>query len=450
MRSAWTSFIRNAVELLERRNASAVLLLSLILSILISSCKSSDLLLPETHEYSEMKPMLNSKSDNLPVLPGQQEAEPLPLLTICPGGVSFCENGQATLLRGADAPHLLWGESPGSWQWAGLDRLKEDVSALRSWGGNFVIINFDPGRVADAEYAGRVVAAAQYAHSIGLHVELMQHHSKWSLQDGKPVFVPLPIQDANPPELTTDVDLRWMALLSHPGVAESLSSSVDVYGIFSEPDQQLNTGLPFETTSEISWIHWRPRAEKACQDIRAWVKRQAICSISGTDWAWDVRGYLSDPFQIPSAALEVHQYQNSEAGSEITILNIFGFQLKRYEPGVNRAEDWMPLAGKVPMIMGEFGDDDPPDYVRGLLSDLEKNQISWAAWSLIGWYPKEGMIDCQTRTILPLGEVVKSTLGGVAHPVAGRRLSGELGLANDPSASPGTPRPHTLHGPRRR
>lgn len=77
----------------------------------------------------------------------------------------------------------------------------------------------------------------------------------------------------------------------------------------------------------------------------------------------------------------------------------------------------MRTVGRVPVIMGEFGNDDPPNYVRGLLSDLEKNYISWAAWSLIGWEPQEGLIDCQSRRLLPLGELVKSNLASRAAPL---------------------------------
>lgn len=332
------------------------------------------------------------------------------MLDICSDGVSFCEGGHAVILRGADAPHLLWGKSLGSWQWAGIERLKEDVQALRSWGGNFVAINFDPGRVGDLQYAGQIVAAAQFAHDIGLHVELMQHHSKWSLQNGKPVFIPLPITDIDTSSLTTDVDQRWMKLLSYPGVADSLSKSVDIFGIFSEPYQQVNIQFPFEATSAISWHKWRPRAEKTCLDIRSQLNRQAVCSISGVHWAWDVTGYLSDPFQIPSVALEVHQYQHLETSAEVPFLDILGIQLKRFDPRLDRTSNWERLAGKAPTIMGEFGNDDPPDYVQGLMSDLEEYHISWAAWSLIGWGPDEGMIDCQSRAVLPLGQIVKSNL----------------------------------------
>ncbi len=332
------------------------------------------------------------------------------LLSICSDGISICENGKAIILRGADAPHLIWGESPGSWQWAGLDRLEKDIHTLRSWGANFVVISFDPGRVDDPSYAGQIVEAVTYAHNLGFHVELMQHHSQWDLQNDQPVFVPLPITDDPSGSLVTDVDQRWMQLLAHSGVAASLSKTVDIFGIYSEPDQRVNRLAFFDATTDISWNQWRSRAEKACLDIRAEIQRQAVCSISGIHWASDVTGYLSDPFQIPGVALEVHQYQHFETGSEVTYLSILGFPLLGSESGINRADNWERLAGKVPLIVGEFGNDDPPDYVQGLLTDMEKYRVSWAAWSLIGWAPDEGMIDCQTGALLPLGEMVQSTL----------------------------------------
>jgi hypothetical protein len=224
------------------------------------------------------------------------------------------------------------------------------------------------------------------------------------------VFTRLSITAIDPTTLVTDVDQRWMQLLAHPGVAESLSRTVDIFGIFSEPDQQASHFLFVPDVTEISWRNWRPRAEKACLDIRLRIKRQAICSISGVHWASDVTGYLTDPFQIPAAALEVHQYQHFENASQETYLAIFGLNLQRSEPGVSWKENWAPLVGKAPLIIGEFGYDDPPEYVQRLVAGMEKYQVSWAAWSLVGWAPKEGMIDCQKGTLLPLGEIIKSTL----------------------------------------
>ncbi len=392
--------------------ALPVLLLAFSLSFWLTLKPYSSRGSKEQQEYSAQAQAPASSPAASPVSTGLPAGEASSLLSICPDGISFCDRGQPAVLHGADAPHLLWGESQGSWQWAGLDRLEQDVGELHGWGGNFVVINFDPGRVEDAQYAAQIVEAAQYAHDLGLHVELMQHHSKWSLQDGKPVFTPLPITDLDPATLTTDVDQRWMELLSHPGVAESLSQSVDIFGIFSEPDQQVSLQFPIQATTAISWQRWRPRAEKACLDIRARIKRQAICSISGVEWAWNVSGYLSDPFHIPSAALEVHQYQHLEASSQDPLLDILGVQVAGFASHLDRGSNWERAAGKVPLIMGEFGNDDPPDYVRGLVSDLDAHQVSWAAWSLIGWGPQEGMIDCTNRRVLPLGQIVKSALSG--------------------------------------
>lgn len=372
------------------------------------------ILLPSrsTQEYSSEEylhpPVTSDLSTSTTLL--LQQSQLGPLLSICPDKISFCENEQPIILRGADAPYLIWGESPGSWQWAGIDRLKKDIRTLRSWGANFVVISYDPGRVDDSAYAWQIVEAVEYAHNLGFHVELMQHHSRWRLQVDQPVFVPLPITDMAPGSFVTDLDQRWMRLLAHPGVAESLGRTVDIFGIFSEPDQKENQSLFFHDTTEMSWSHWRLRAEKACQDIRALIQRQAVCSISGIHWASDVTGYLSDPFQIPAVALEVHQYQHFETSSEVTYINIFGFPIQGSEPGIDRSDNWERLAGKVPLLMGEFGQDDPPDYVRGLLADLERYRISWAAWSLIGRAPKEGMIDCQSEELLPLGDIVKSSL----------------------------------------
>jgi hypothetical protein len=270
--------------------------------------------------------------------------------------------------------------------------------------------------VDDPTYAGQIVEAVKYAHDLGFHVELMQHHSQWSMQNGQPVFIQLPVTDVTPGSLVTDVDQRWMHLLSHPGVAESLSKTVDIFGIFSEPDQQINRLAFFETTTDISWNQWRLRAEKACLDIRAAIHRQAICSISGIHWASDVTGYLKDPFQISQVALEVHQYQHFETDSQDIYLKLLGFAIHGYEPGISRQDNWERLVGKVPLIVGEFGNDDPPDYVQGLLNDMEKYRISWAAWSLVGWAPDEGMIDCQSGAVLPLGDLVKSALISGSQP----------------------------------
>jgi hypothetical protein len=249
------------------------------------------------------------------------------------------------VLRGVNLPSLIFADSVIDF--GTLPLFKEDVKIVKDWGATFAVISYDPYRVAHRPYAEKIVEAVEYTRSTGLFVELMQHHAHFDPQTA--VVTPhIPIQDENPLELATDVGRRWMDLLSHPGFAERLGRSVDIFGIFSEP-------------AGISWRRWRPRAEKICLDIRSRIGREAVCSISGTARGWDVRGLLFDPFSISSVVAEVHNYQG-------------------YETTLNRRLNWGWLVGRVPLLVGEFGYTDPPGYIERLLGELRARDISWAAW----------------------------------------------------------------------
>jgi hypothetical protein len=267
-----------------------------------------------------------------------------PYLSICKDGVSFCQGTDPIVLRGVNIPNLIFADS--TLYYGALDLFKQDVEITKEWGVNFVVVSYDPARAANFEYAEKIVEAVEHTRDLGMHVGLMQHHSKVDLDSTQVIH--LPIRDEGSDTLNTDVRRRWLDLLSHPGFAERLSRAVDIFGIFSEP-------------SRISWKQWRPRAEKACLDIREVVKRDAICNISGIRWGWDVRGVAADPFQIPSVAAEVHNYYG-------------------HEFFVDRDRNWERLLGNVPILVGEFGYTDPPNYIQELLSDMRANDISWAAW----------------------------------------------------------------------
>ena len=286
----------------------------------------------------------------------------LPLLSICSDGITLCEGELPTILRGANVPNLIWADS--RWDWGTLGKFKTDVLLLKGWGANFVIIQFDPERIEDSIYAEKIVKAAEFSRSLGLHVELMHFTSKLDLasNDWSITTIPLAIVDIDTTNLTTNVSQHWVELLSHPGMSERLSKAVDIFGIFSEPAKRASGQLSFDNAPNITWSRWRPRAEKACQDIRAIINREAICSISGIDWGGDIRGLRSDPFQIPSVAAEVHIYQGAE------------------EHISSRANNWGLFVGKVPIIVGEFGYTNPPRYITELLADLKMDKISWAAW----------------------------------------------------------------------
>jgi hypothetical protein len=330
-----------------KKYRAGVILLLLVLSITFIKAQRSRFGHQKLAKTIPSESTTTSLTSNAEAGISLSEMAPLgdfPHLSICADGVSFCQGADPIVLRGVNIPNLIFADSSlyyGAW-----DLFKRDVEITKDWGVNFVIVSYDPGRAANYEYAEKIVEAVEHTRDLGMHVELMQHHSKVDLNTAEVIH--LPIRDEDPATLNTDIGRRWLDLLSHPGFSARLGRAVDIFGIFSEP-------------SRISWKQWRPRAEKACLDIREAVQREAICNISGIRWGWDIRGISVDPFQIPSVAAEVHNYYG-------------------HEFFVDRDRNWEHLVGNVPILVGEFGYTDPPKYIRGLLSDMRANDISWAAW----------------------------------------------------------------------
>lgn len=285
-------------------------------------------------------------------------------LSICRNGVAFCHGETPVVLMGVNIFTIFFAKS--RWSLGELGHFIDELNLFRSWSANFVIIGFDPLRSTDVEYVNAVVKAAEYAKDQGMFVQLTQQHMSLDVNVtniNTRLAFEVPMVDLGAGE-ETNVSANWLHFLSHPGVGERLKKSVDIFGLFGEPALYSNIDEPLNAkkAGRLTWAMWRPRAERICKDIRQTIKRQAICSVSGINWGWDVTGMLSDPVRLPNIVVEVHQYKWHD----------------------DRKETWDSnaalLIGKYPILVGEFGHTDPPEYIRNLMTVMRRDGISWAAW----------------------------------------------------------------------
>ncbi|MCS7386287.1 MAG: glycoside hydrolase family 5 protein [archaeon GB-1867-005] len=140
-------------------------------------------------------------------------------------------------------------------------------------------------------------------------------------------------------------------------VAERFRGRSNVlYEIFNEP-------------AWIEWEDWKPLAEEIIRLIRG-KDADVIIIVGGVDWAYDLRGVLSDPISGENIAYAVHVYP--------------GRPMKEWD------YYWGRVAEHYPVFVTEWGYEEEVDYefLKGsrscfgepLISYMEDRVAGWTAW----------------------------------------------------------------------
>ncbi len=155
-----------------------------------------------------------------------------------------------------------------------------------------------------------------------------------------------------------------------------------------------NPGVLYDIHNEAhdtSWEAWRQRAIEIIEGIRS-VHDKALIFVSGLDWAYDLRGWGTDPLPYENIVYSTHPYPF-------------------------KAEPWAwdkyfgNFAEEIPIFAGEFGGgEDDLEWGRQLLAYFNAKKMGWTAWS---WSNQPYLTQNDRRTPTSFGEIVREAL--IAH-----------------------------------
>lgn len=173
-------------------------------------------------------------------------------------------------------------------------------------------------------------------------------------------FVP-PLPNADSPRLWQTLARRYR---DEPAV---------LFDILNEPhDRQADDPFPLwkpdgsqypATQRLVTMNEWQPWARVLIDAIRSEAP-EALIFVSGTDWAYDLRGF---PLDRPNLVYSTHIYANK---------------------GTQWEQCFGALARTHPVFAGEWGGPDGQlDWGRRLATYLDQLGIGWAVWSWTDWPP---------------------------------------------------------------
>ena len=127
--------------------------------------------------------------------------------------------------------------------------------------------------------------------------------------------------------------------------------------------------------------------------------------IGGLNWGYELSGVPANRIDGHNIAYATHPYNASGRRT------------------YNWDQSWGFLTATDPVVITEFGDNDPTcvstDYSAALIQYADAHAASWTAWA---WYsggcPFQSVIDDWAATPSPLGSVVKAALLGYGDPAA--------------------------------
>ncbi|MEO5924397.1 MAG: glycoside hydrolase family 5 protein [Bryobacteraceae bacterium] len=282
--------------------------------------------------------------------------------------------GEPVLLRGVNRSGLEYSQC--SIPSAELEFITQN------WGGNVVRVPFNQDWVLNAEgYLGLLDEAIAVAARNGAYtlLDLQWLDAERAFGPERQFVAPLP----NP-----DTAKMWATLArryqDNPAV---------LFDLFNEPhDRARDDPYPLyrpdgsqyhEEHRRVSMTEWQPWAEMLVDTIRAEAP-EALIFVSGTNWAYDLRGY---PLNREGLVYSTHVYRN-------------------------KGEDWFGafgyLASHVPVFAGEFGGSECDlEWGRQLLDYFDELGIGWTAWSFAD---RPHLVDRATMQPTPFGELVFRSL----------------------------------------
>ncbi len=256
-----------------------------------------------------------------------QAASPLQWLRV-EGNKLVNESGQTVTLRGVNVENR-------DWVWKNGPSISYELRAIpeatKNWGANLILLAFASGPVNrnDQTYLGFIDQLVATAKSNGAYTMLVWRY-------GEPDEEQPPMPDAAAESALGSLAKRYA---NEPSV---------LYGLQVEPH-------------DVSWSTLKPRFTSMVK----WVQHnnaKAVIAIPGTNWSRYVHYALTDPIPGNNLIYKSHVYDNWGAISA-------NYKLPE-------------VARKYPVLVGEFGVGTQSSYgdIQNLLSMMEGNGISWAAW----------------------------------------------------------------------
>lgn len=315
----------------------------------------------------------------------------LPALVTSGNRIIQQSTSQPVLLRGINRSGMEYAEpdEDGFAAAAGISR-SEIEWICRQWGANIVRIPFNQDWALNGR---RGFPAETYLGDLDRIIKWCSRYGAYTLLDLQWLdadhpfgpnrqFVP-PLPNPDTPRLWTTLARRYR---DEPAVLFDLLNEPhdrepgDPYPLW-RPD---GTQYPPDHR-RVSMDEWKPWARLLIDAIRA-EHPEALLFVSGTNWAYDLRGF---PLDRPNLVYSTHVYTNK---------------------GRNWDEAFGDLALVYPVFAGEWGGDaDDLDWGADLTAYFRQRGIGWTAWS---WADRPLLVSRYTPT--PFGQLVQRILGSTA------------------------------------
>lgn len=304
----------------------------------------------------------------------------LPRLSVA-GSRIVDSKGNPVLLRGVNRSGLEYSQ-------AGIPPEEIDRIVL-NWGANIIRLPFNQDWVLGAEgYLEVLDAAIARAAERGAYtlLDLQWLDAEHPFGPNRQFVAPLP---------NLETERMWTTLArryrDNPAVLFDLLNEPhdrardDPYPLWRSDGSQYHP-----EHRRVSMTEWQPWAERLIDAIREEAP-EALIFVSGTQWAYDLRGF---PLDRGNLVYSTHVYPS-------------------------KGEDWFGafgyLASHVPVFAGEFGGSDcDVEWGRALLDYFDELEIGWTAWSFAD-HPH--LVDRDTMEPTAFGELVKERLDASARPL---------------------------------
>ena len=230
---------------------------------------------------------------------------------------------------------------------------RSDFAILaRDWNADIVRLPVHPDlwQLSDRYLEDYVDPIVTWCGELGLYVLLGWH------AHGNPITgqAELPDWRSTPP---------WQGNPYNPDRALALSALTEMAGRYRDrPRVIFGT---FNEPAYIDWDDWRPVAEEFVDAVHG-AAPDALVTVSGTDFGYDLRGVLSDPVRRPNVVYETHPYPWK------------GEAWKTFVP---------ELSLRHPVFLGEWGYGpvespgfDRSNYGEPLVAICRGLEIGWTAW----------------------------------------------------------------------
>jgi len=162
-----------------------------------------------------------------------------------------------------------------------------------------------------------------------------------------------------------------------------------------------NPGVLYDIHNEAhdtAWAAWRSRASEIIEGIQS-VHDKALIFVCGLDWAYDLRGWGTNPLPYENIVYSTHPYP-------------FKWEPWAWDKYFGNFADDLPL------FAGEFGgEENDLDWGRQLLAYFDQKRMGWTAWS---WSNQPYLTEPDRRTATDFGTLVRSAL--IRHAVGDTAL----------------------------